>query len=117
MTLRAMAIAARAIRNFAVAAPVALLNMTTEGRGAADGNCAQRLFLLMGERISKRPQVRRAVEAENVAQLQRRRSHRPAVASVMSGSRSNGLTVVRTARVETCRYLAVVLRLRCPSRS
>ena len=38
MTLRAMAIAARAIRDFAVAAPIALLNTTTEGRCAADRN-------------------------------------------------------------------------------
>ena len=47
MTHRAMAIAARAIRNFAVAAPIALLNMTTEGRCAADRNRSQRLLLLM----------------------------------------------------------------------
>ena len=47
--------------------------MTTEGRGAADRNRAQRSLLLMRERISKRRQVRRAVEAENIAQLQRLR--------------------------------------------
>src|SRR6516225_3209502 len=67
MTLRAMAIAARAVRNLAVAAPVALLDMTTEGRRAADRNRPQRLLLLIRERISKRRQVSRAVEAENVA--------------------------------------------------
>src|SRR6516225_10621870 len=115
MTLRAMAIAARAISNFAVAAPVALLNVTAESRCAADRNRPQRLLLLMRERISKRREVSRAVEAENVAQLQRRRCHRTGVGSLASGSRSSGLTVVRTARFETCRYLAVVLRLRCPS--
>lgn len=117
MTLRAMAIAARAICNFAVAAPIALLNMTAERRCAADRNCPQRLLLLMTERVPKRRQVSRAVEAENFAQLQRRRFHRPGVGCVGSGNRSNGLTVVRTARFETCRYLAVVLRLRCPSRT
>ena len=75
MTLRAMAIAARAISNFAVAAPISLLNVTTEGRCAADRNRPQRLLLFMRERVSKRRQVSRAVEAENVAQLQRRRFH------------------------------------------
>src|SRR5215831_11519571 len=90
-------------------------NMTTEGRGAADRNCPQRLLLLIRERISKGRQVSRAVEAENVAQLQCRRCHRTGSRLLASGSRSKGLTVVRTARLETCRYLAVVLRLRCPS--
>ena len=74
MTFRAMAIAARAIRNFAVAAP-ALLNMTTQGRCAADRNRLQRVLLIMRERVSKDRQVSLAVEAENVAQLQRRRFH------------------------------------------
>jgi len=74
MTHRAMAIAARAIRNFAVAAP-ALLNMTTQGRCAADRNRLQRVLLIMRERVSKDRQVSLAVEAENVAQLQRRRFH------------------------------------------
>jgi len=55
-----MALAAGAVRNFAVAAPIALLNMTTEGRGAADRNRPQRLLLLIRERISKRRQVSRA---------------------------------------------------------
>src|SRR5207253_1705291 len=51
MTLRAMTIAARAVRNLAVAAPVALLNMTTERRRAVDRNCPQRLLLLIRERM------------------------------------------------------------------
>jgi len=88
--------------------------MTTEGRCAADRNCPERLLLLMRERISKPRQESRAGEAENVAQLQCRRSHRTESGLLASGSRSNGLTVVRIARFETCRYLAVVLRLRCP---
>src|SRR5215472_9762114 len=46
MTLRAMAIAARAIRNFAVTAPIAFLNATTEGCCAADRNRPQCLLLL-----------------------------------------------------------------------
>src|SRR5712691_7724273 len=110
-----MAIAARAIGDLSIATLIALLDVTAEGCRAADRDRPQRFLLLPRERISKRCQVSRAVEAENVAQLQRRRLHRTGVGSTASGSRSNGLTVVRTARLETCRYLAVALRLRCPS--
>src|SRR5208282_1959396 len=69
-----------------------------------------------GERIAKRLEVSWAMDAENVTQLERRRVHRAEARSIVAGSRSSGLAVVRTARLETWRYLAVVLRLRCPSR-
>ena len=49
--------------------------MTTQGRCAADRNRLQRVLLIMRERVSKDRQVSLAVEAENVAQLQRRRFH------------------------------------------
>src|SRR5215831_8382780 len=112
-----MAIATRAVRNLAVAALIAVLDVATERRCTTSRNRFQRLLLLPRERGAKSGQVSRAVETENVAQLQRRRCHRTALRSTIAGSRSNGLTVVRTARLATCKYLAVVLRLRCPSSS
>src|SRR5215831_14706950 len=110
-----MPIATRAVGDLLVAALIASLDVTAERRRTTGRNRSQRLLLLMRERGAKPGQVSRAVEAENVAQLQRRRRHRAGLGSVASGSRSSGLTVVRMARLETCRYLAVVLRLRCPS--
>jgi hypothetical protein len=44
-----MAIAARAVGDLSVAAPIALVDMTAERRGAADCNRSQRFLLFMGE--------------------------------------------------------------------
>jgi len=49
VTFGAMAIAARAVRDLSVAALIALVDVTTERRRAADRNRSQRLLLLMGE--------------------------------------------------------------------
>src|SRR6266851_3994235 len=97
-------------------AVVAFLDVAAERRGAAERDFPQRSFLLSGERVSKRLKVSRSVDSENVGQLQRWCLHQAGSGSIAAGSRSKGLTVERTARLETCRYLAVVFRLRCPSR-
>src|SRR5271156_738312 len=114
--LRAMPIAAGAIEDLSMATMVALFDAATEDCGLADRDLSQRSFLLSGERVSKRREVSWTVDAENVGQLQRRSLHRAGFGSTGCGSRSRGLTVERTARLETCRYLAVVFRLRCPMR-
>ncbi len=99
-----------------MATVVALFDVTAEGCGPADRDLSQRSLLLSAERISKRREVGWTVDAENVGQLQRRSLHEAQFGSTGWGSRSSGLMVERTARLETCRYLAVVFRLRCPSR-
>src|SRR6266478_475408 len=115
LALRAMAIAAGTIRDRAVTATVALFDVATERCGATDRDVPQRFLLASRERRSECLEVSRAVDAENVSQLQGGRRHRIGIGSG-EGSRSSGLTVERTARLETCRYLAVVFKLRCPIR-
>ncbi len=93
---------------------VALVDVATKGGRAAKRNIPERSFLLSAERISKPSQISRTMEAENIGQLGRR--HEAAIGSPGKANRSNGLTVAHTARLARCRYLAVVLRLRCPIR-
>jgi len=114
LALGTMAVAARTIRVRLIVTPVTLLGVAAECSGAAGRDVPQGFPLPAGERIAKRLEVSWTVDTENVAQL--RRVHRAGVRLAAVGSRSSGLAVVRTARLETCRYLAVVLRLRCPSR-
>jgi hypothetical protein len=95
---------------------VALLDVAAEGGGPAERNVSERSFLFNGERISKPREICWTVEAENIGQFQRRRRHEAGIGSTGEHSRSRGLTVERTARLETWRYLAVVFRLRCPIR-
>jgi hypothetical protein len=116
LAFRTMAIAAGTIRDRLIITSVTLLGVAAERNGAARRDVPQRFPLPARERLAKRLEVSWTVDAENVTQLERRRVHRAGVRPAAVGSRSSGLAVVRTARLETCRYLAVVLRLRCPSR-
>ena len=95
---------------------IALVNVAAECGSSAERNIPERSFLLSAERILERSQISWTVDAKNIGQLQRRRRHQTGIWSIGKGNRSSGLTVERTARFETCRYLAVVFRLRCPIR-
>src|SRR5208283_4034271 len=75
LALRAMAIAAGAIGNRAVAAAVALFDVATERGGATDCDVPQRFLLASGERTTKRREISWAVDAKDVGQLQRGRRH------------------------------------------
>jgi hypothetical protein len=81
LALRAMAIAAGTIRDRAVAATVALFDVATERCGATDCDVAQRFLLASRERRSECLEVSRAVDAENVGQLQGGRRHGPGIGS------------------------------------
>src|SRR5713101_4581135 len=81
LALRAMAIAAGTIRDRAVTATVALFDVATERRGATDRDVPQRFLLASRERRSECLEVSRAVDAENVSQLQGGRRHRIGIGS------------------------------------
>ena len=116
LALRTVPIAAGTIRDQTMAAAVALRDVATEGGGATDRDILQRFPVAAGKRLAARRAVSGSVAAKNVGQLQRWRVHRASAGSIGAGSRSSGLTVDRTARLETCKYLAVVFKLRCPMR-
>jgi len=76
LALWAMAIAAGAIGDRAVAAAVALFDVATERCGATDCDVPQRFPLASGERGAIRIEISWTVDAKNVGQLQRGRRHR-----------------------------------------
>jgi hypothetical protein len=76
LALWAMAIAAGAIGDRAVAAAVALFDVATERCGATDRDVPQRFLLASRERSAKRREISWTVDAKNVGQLQRGRRHR-----------------------------------------
>src|ERR1700680_575065 len=91
LALRAMAIAAGAIRDRAVAAAVALFDVATERGGATDRDVPQRFLLASGERSAKRREISWTVDAKNIGQFQSGRHL--AGSGSGSGSRSYGMVV------------------------
>src|SRR6202140_1151417 len=76
LALWAMAIAAGAIGDRAVAAAVALFDVATERCCATDRDVPQRFLLASGERSAIRIEISWAMDAENIGQLKRGRRHR-----------------------------------------
>src|SRR5277367_5698184 len=81
LALWAMAIAAGAIGDRAMAAAVALFDVATERRGAAGRDVPQRFPLASGERSAIGIEISWAMDAENIGQLQRGRRHGAGIGS------------------------------------
>ena len=117
LALGAMAIAAGAIAEAAVAAVVALLDLAAEGGGAAAFDRRHGAALGGGQGGGETAAESVPVTVEDVSHLKIGAGHRVDSAGCGRGSRSSGLVVVETLELARCRVRAVVERLRWPSRS
>ena len=109
LALGAMAIAAGAIAEAAVAAVVALFDLAAEGSGAAAFDRRHDAALGGGQGGGATAAESVPVAAEDVSHLKIGAGHR--VDSADCG-RSSGLVVVETLKAARCRVRAVVERLR-----
>jgi hypothetical protein len=81
LTLWAMTITAGTIRDRAVSAMVALLDVATERSGTTDCDVPQRFPLANGERSAIGIEISWTVDAENIGQFQRGRGHGAGIGS------------------------------------
>ena len=109
LALGAVAVAAGAIAEAAVAAVVALLDLAAEGGGAAAFDGGHDAALGGGQRGGETAAESVPVTVEDVSHLKIGAGHR--VDSADCG-RSSGLVVVETLKAARCRVRAVVERLR-----
>ncbi len=117
LTLGAVAVAAGAIAEAAVAAVVALLDLAAEGGGAAVLDRRHGAALGGGQGGGETLAESVPVAVEDVSHLEGGAVHWAQLAGCGRGSRSSGLVVVETLELARCRVRAVVERLRWPSRS
>ena len=125
-----MAVAARVVSGALVGALIALFEVATQGRGAAQFDRGHDATLSGGQRRVIFLAIDCSVAAKNVRYFQCWSWHGMAQGCVWAGagcscsggwesseegSRSNGLTAARTVLAASFRYRAVVFRLRCPS--
>ena len=117
LTLGAVAVAAGAIAEAAVAAVVALLDLAAEGGGAAAFDRRHGPALGGGQGGGETAAESVPVTVEDVSHLEGGAGHWAQLAGCGRGSRSSGLVVVETVEPARCRVRAVVERLRWPRRS
>ena len=121
LALRAVPVAARIPGDPAMAAVIALLDMTAERGCAAAFDRVHRAPPRSGQRSAGAITESRAELAEYVRQFRSLAGHRTrrvrqaASSGVSRCNDSSGLTVARIRSSAIIRYRAVVLRLRCPS--
>jgi hypothetical protein len=78
-------------------APIALVAMTTEGRGPAVAKSPQRLALLAREHVTPASQEVVLMGANHIGHFQ------PMLFHAFGGSNSSGLVVARTVTSATCK--------------
>ena len=103
LTLGAVAVAAGAIAEAAVAAGVALFDLAAEGSGAAAFDRRHGPALGGGQRGGETAAESVPVTVEDVSHLKIGVGHRVDSADCGRGSRSSGLVVVETLKAARCR--------------